>query len=438
MKSIVSIYVTACVFITALFLLTNTAGVYAADDDGDGKVTVTAPKLKSVTNQKDHVLVKWSDGTKNADGIQIECSEDKTFASVVQTVTVVDPAAKSSRIEGLKDKTLYYVRIRSFRQSKDDYVYSKWTGSKEVDYGNVINEVMITNKPQKMIVGGSERLKVRITPEGLTGQEITWKSSDPKVISVDKSGRIKAVHGGNARVTVSCSGKKASCKISVNIKGIITIIDDDGRKEFMKKLLPIIKEKKVSIATAVVPECAENKTDRFMSWNEIKKCKKDGAEVLCHTLKHRKPVVTNKMKSVQLRDEYEEASRILKKQGYDGDILVYCYSTGKIKKAQKCAAQVYKCAIDCSGFSINTPESDMYFLRRYKLEPYLADDPGEIKGWIDNTKKNGGWMIWSIHCETPRVNDKALKNLRNIIDYARKQGVEIVTAKTGYKRLSGN
>ena len=438
MKPLRLLYVTACAFMTALFVLSNAAGVYAADAGADGKATVTAPKLKSVTNQKDHVLVKWSLSSKKADGIQIEFSEDEEFMSVEQTVTVLDPAAKSYKVEGLKDKAFYFVRIRSFRQIDDDYLYSRWTGSKEVDYGNVITGMMITNKPQKMIVGRSKKLKVQITPEGLAGQEITWKSSDPEVISVDKSGRIKALHGGNARITVSCAGKKASCKIMVNIKGILTIIDDDGRKEFMQKLLPIIKEKKVSIATAVVPTWVDNKKENFMTWDEIKKCEKGGAEVLCHTLKHHGPVETNKMEQAEIKAEYEEAARILKKHGYDADILVYSRSTGKIKKAQKAAAQVYKCGIFCAGASVNDPGANMYYLKRYKLETNLASDPDTIKGWIDNTKKNGGWMIWSIHCATAPVNDKALKNLRDVIDYAKKQGIEIVTAKTGYERLSGN
>ena len=45
---------------------------------------------------------------------------------------------------------------------------------------------------------------------------VTWKSSNKKVVTVDKNGVIKAVKKGTATITVKTSGgEKAVCKITV-------------------------------------------------------------------------------------------------------------------------------------------------------------------------------------------------------------------------------
>lgn len=412
-------------------------GNYSGNVTKTFKIRLDVPELVSATDEGKYVSVKWDIPKGNPDGIQIQCSKDDGFRSKVQTIFVYDKEARSEIIEDLKKDKDYFVRIRSFCRPKHKIYYSKWTAPMEVSYGADIKELTITNKPESMIVGEKIALDVEIRPRHLKGMGITWKSSNEKVATVDPSGKVTALHSGVARITAACKGKKDSCRIKVNIEGIITIIDDDGDKAYLKKLLPIVKEKKVNISTAVVPTWPDKKK-KFMTWDEIAQCSQSGAEVLCHTLKHRGPDETRAMKQQEIRKEYSKAQKMMEEHGYNGDILVYSRSTGRIKRAQKAASKVFKCGIYCSGFSVNTYRSDPYYLKRYKLEPYLADHPKEIREWIDDTKENGGWMIWSIHCATDAVTDKALDNLRDLIDYARKQGVEIVTAAEGYERFAGN
>ena len=49
-----------------------------------------------------------------------------------------------------------------------------------------------------------------------TTDKVTWNSSDKKVATVDKNGKVKALKKGTATITVkTASGKKATCKITV-------------------------------------------------------------------------------------------------------------------------------------------------------------------------------------------------------------------------------
>ncbi len=47
------------------------------------------------------------------------------------------------------------------------------------------------------------------------GSTISWKSSAPKIASVNASGKITPVKAGTATITASCNGLKKSCKITV-------------------------------------------------------------------------------------------------------------------------------------------------------------------------------------------------------------------------------
>jgi len=63
--------------------------------------------------------------------------------------------------------------------------------------------------------GQSKTLTATIVPADST-DKLTWKSSAPKKVSVDKNGKIKAVATGSAKITVTTdSGKKATCKVTV-------------------------------------------------------------------------------------------------------------------------------------------------------------------------------------------------------------------------------
>ncbi len=397
---------------------------------------IKTPELRSVTDCGDYELVEWKRPGRGADGVQIQCSMTRSFKICEQTITVVDRKVTSTQIDGLKKKNTYYVRIRALRLVRGDYVYSKWSSHLKFVFGDEVSGIQITNNPETMVVGRSFSLKAQITPDGLQGRSITWKSSNKKVATVDETGNVTALHSGKTKITASCDGKKDICTIKVNIKGIITIIDDDGSRKFMTKIMPIVRNKRVSISAAVVPGWTGKKSN-VMTWDEIERCHEEGAEILCHTLRHHTTDETNAMTEKEIEAEYSKAKEIMEKHGYNGDILVYSRSTGRVPKAEKAASKVFKCAIDSNGYRINTRDNDMFLLKRYKFD-YYARSPKMLRQWVDEVDRNGGWMIWMIHCGTDRVNGKAVKNLGKVIDYARKRGVDIVTAQEGYEMLTKN
>lgn len=71
----------------------------------------------------------------------------------------------------------------------------------------VIGNHDVTKKTYKMSAGGTVKLHVHTRPKKAAGI-LFFRSSAPEVVSVSKSGKIRALKNGNARVTFTVSGKK--------------------------------------------------------------------------------------------------------------------------------------------------------------------------------------------------------------------------------------
>jgi uncharacterized protein YjdB len=63
--------------------------------------------------------------------------------------------------------------------------------------------------------GKAKRLNIRLAQTKATNLKISFKSSKPKIVSVDKAGKIKALKKGKAKITVKVGGKKVLVKVTV-------------------------------------------------------------------------------------------------------------------------------------------------------------------------------------------------------------------------------
>ena len=65
--------------------------------------------------------------------------------------------------------------------------------------------------------GDTHTFAAKVYPDDATDKTVIWSVSDEKVITVDQNGKITAVGGGNAKVTVTSKneGKTAECEVSV-------------------------------------------------------------------------------------------------------------------------------------------------------------------------------------------------------------------------------
>lgn len=76
-------------------------------------------------------------------------------------------------------------------------------------------KLVIDTKKLTLQKGKTTTLKVTRNPISAK-EKITWKSSNKKVATVDKNGKVKGIKAGTATITATSSnGKKVTCKVTV-------------------------------------------------------------------------------------------------------------------------------------------------------------------------------------------------------------------------------
>lgn len=74
---------------------------------------------------------------------------------------------------------------------------------------------IVTSSSEYVKVGSTKTLYATLTPSNTT-DKVTWSSSDKKIVTVDKNGKIKGIKAGSAKITATTtSGKKVTCKVTV-------------------------------------------------------------------------------------------------------------------------------------------------------------------------------------------------------------------------------
>ena len=99
------------------------------------QVTLKKISIDELSASKNKIKVEWkklsSKERKKAKNIEIQVSRDKNFTKDVITKTVKS-SKTSVTIKGLKKGKKYYVRIRTFTETKEGKIVSKWSKTKNI------------------------------------------------------------------------------------------------------------------------------------------------------------------------------------------------------------------------------------------------------------------------------------------------------------------
>lgn len=250
-------------------------------------------------------------------------------------------------------------------------------------------------------------------------------------VPADYEGRIQALE----KAVESLDGSA-----DVSPEPMLAIIDDDGYKKFTTLLLPIVQEKGVPIASAVVVgnangENSEDVTSVVMGWTEVETAYLAGAEILSHTYCHLSQAIAETMTKTQIQQDYQRAQYGMRKHGINADGLVFAGNSVSMDICQEACKLVYTYGFKSYGDVINFKGSiDPYKINRYKIEPDGSLNETDLKALIDTLVSGGtGWMVWMIHTSDGGFQQAQADIISTVIDYAIEQGVEIVTTECGVR-----
>ena len=122
MKKILSITLSLLIVITSISFVTT---AFAAS-----KLPTTS--ITSLSSKDNGFTVKWKKKTKIT-GYQIQYSTSSKFSKKsTKTVKIKKPKTTSKKISDLKSSKKYYVRVRTYKNSKKKTDYSAWSKKKSI------------------------------------------------------------------------------------------------------------------------------------------------------------------------------------------------------------------------------------------------------------------------------------------------------------------
>ena len=83
--------------------------------------------IKSITRGSKRFTVKWKKNTKQTTGYEIQYSTNKSFSNNNKTIRITKNKTTSKKVTKLKKKTIYYIRVRTYKIVNNKKYYSNWS-----------------------------------------------------------------------------------------------------------------------------------------------------------------------------------------------------------------------------------------------------------------------------------------------------------------------
>lgn len=142
-------------------------------------------------------------------------------------------------------------------------VFTRANGSLDIPYTEPtdipVTGVTLNKTELTLLIDKDETLIATVAPEDATNQGVTWSSSDEGKVTVDQNGKVQAVAGGTAVISVTTAdgGKTATCTVTVIVP--VTSVSLD------KTDLTLVEGEFYDLIATIEPETATDKTVTWIS-----------------------------------------------------------------------------------------------------------------------------------------------------------------------------
>ena len=170
------------------------------------------------------------------------------------------PTTESSTIESSTEPSSSTTESSTIESSTEPTTSSTVPSTPEVVK---VSSIKINATSKTLYNGKSTTLKATVFPINATNKRLTWKSSNTKVATVDKNGKVKALKVGNAIITAtSTDGSNVSAQCKIKVVQRVTKI------KLNKSIINLSKKGKTAKLKAIVlPNNAYNKSVTWKSNN---------------------------------------------------------------------------------------------------------------------------------------------------------------------------
>ena len=268
MKKLLSLLLVATIVTSTLCV-----SYFAFDNvDNLSNITTSEPTDKEIETSTISTSDEATPDEATPDEITTEPSSPTTESSTIESSTEPSsPTTESSTIESSTEpssSTTESSTIESSTEPSSSTTESSTIESSTEPTTTEPTEVKVSsiklNATSKTLYNGkSTTLKATVFPINATNKSLTWKSSNTKVATIDKNGKVKALKVGNATITAtSTDGSNVSAQCKIKVVQRVTKI------KLNKSIINLSKKGKTAkLKATVLPNNAYNKSVTWKSNN---------------------------------------------------------------------------------------------------------------------------------------------------------------------------
>ncbi|OAB28418.1 hypothetical protein PMSD_22040 [Paenibacillus macquariensis subsp. defensor] len=138
----------------------------------------------------------------------------------------------------------------------------------EIVVGVEATGVELNKNALNLTVGGKDVLTAAVQPADATNQEVSWKSSDELVATVDENGRVTAVLEGSAKITATTVDGNFTAESDVTVTDTGTIVEAVDVR-INEEILDLMIGESGALTATVLPEDTTNQDISWSSSDEL-------------------------------------------------------------------------------------------------------------------------------------------------------------------------
>ena len=258
-----------------------------------------------------------------------------------------------------------------------------------------VTKVTLNKTTASVVKGKTLTLTATVTPTNATNKNVTWKSSNTKIATVDGNGKVTAVAAGTATITCTAKAdksKSATCKITVT-NPVVKVT----KLRMNKTSVDLLKGKTVQLKVTVTPSNATNKAVTWTSSNKriatvtsnglVKAVRTGTVTITARAKDGSGKKVTCKINVYADSVESYVARIYTKALGRDPEPAGLKYWVGEIKAGRKTAVQVAEMFFFAPEFTNKKLNNKEYVKVLYRTFMGREADQGGLNYWIDRLNK---------------------------------------------------
>ena len=229
MKKLLSLLLVATIITSTLCV-----SYFAFDNvDNLSNITTSEPTDKEIETSTISTSDEATPDEATPDEITTEPSSPTTESSTIESST--EPSSSTTESSTIESST-------------------EPTTTKPTDIK--VSSVKLNTKNHTMYSNQYVQLKATVLPNNAYNKSVTWKSSNSKIATVDKNGKVKALKVGNAIITAtSTDGSNVSAQCKIKVVQRVTKI------KLNKSIINLSKKGKTAkLKATVLPNNAYNKS----------------------------------------------------------------------------------------------------------------------------------------------------------------------------------